>query len=67
MKKSKNDIKKELLFLAHKVARRMRRNDTTGKTVTLKVKYNDFTLKTRSGQDSVADARCLTDQVSRDA
>lgn len=40
--------KKELLALGNKVARRMRRKGVTGKTVTLKVKYNDFVQITRS-------------------
>jgi DNA polymerase-4 len=40
--------RKELLYLAGKVARRMRRHHVTGKTVTLKVKYNDFVQITRS-------------------
>ncbi len=40
--------KKELLSLSNRVARRMRRNGITGKTVTLKVKYADFVLATRS-------------------
>lgn len=40
--------KKELLSMADEVARRMRRQDATGRTVTLKVKYNDFTEKTHS-------------------
>jgi DNA polymerase-4 len=40
--------KKELLALGNKVARRMRRQGVTGKTVTLKVKYNDFVQITRS-------------------
>jgi DNA polymerase-4 len=40
--------KKELLDLAHRVARRMRREGVTGKTVTLKVKYSDFVKITRS-------------------
>ena len=39
---------KELLALGNKVARRMRRNGVTGKTVTLKVKYCDFVQVTRS-------------------
>jgi DNA polymerase-4 len=41
-------IKKELLALGDKVARRMRQNGVTGKTVTLKVKYSDFVQITRS-------------------
>jgi len=40
--------KKELLSLSNRVARRMRRNGVTGKTVTLKVKYTDFVLATRA-------------------
>lgn len=40
--------KKELLYLAGRVARRLRREGVQGKTVTLKVKYSDFVLKTRS-------------------
>jgi DNA polymerase-4 len=40
--------KKELLSLADRVARRMRRKGFEGKTVTLKVKYNDFVQITRS-------------------
>jgi len=40
--------KKELLALAHRVAHRMRQDKVTGETVTLKVKYSDFTLITRS-------------------
>jgi DNA polymerase-4 len=40
--------KKELLFLADRVARRMRRQGVEGKTITLKVKYHDFVRITRS-------------------
>ena len=40
--------KKELLSLANRVARRMRRKRFEGKTITLKVKYNDFVQITRS-------------------
>ncbi|MGD8292818.1 MAG: DNA polymerase IV [Desulfobacterales bacterium] len=39
---------KELLSLANRVARRMRRHGVEGKTITLKVKYHDFTRATRS-------------------
>ncbi|MFO8090602.1 MAG: DNA polymerase IV [Desulfatiglandaceae bacterium] len=39
---------RKLLFLAGKVARRMRKDSLQGKTVTLKVKYKDFTSITRS-------------------
>jgi DNA polymerase-4 len=40
--------KRELLSLANRVARRMRRKGLEGKTVTLKVKYSDFKLITRA-------------------
>ena len=40
--------KKELLSQAHRVAHRMRQEQVKGETVTLKVKYSDFTLITRS-------------------
>ena len=40
--------RKELLSLSNKVARRLRQDSVKGKTVTLKVKYNDFKLITRS-------------------
>jgi len=40
--------KKELLALAGKVARRVRREGVTGKNITLKVKYSDFIQITRS-------------------
>lgn len=40
--------KKELLSLSNRVSRRMRRNGVAGKTITLKVKYNDFVQITRS-------------------
>jgi DNA polymerase-4 len=42
------EAKKELLSLVNKVSRRMRRNGVTGRTITLKVKYNDFVQITRS-------------------
>ena len=40
--------RKELLALAGRVARRLRQEGVAGKTVTLKVKYSDFVLVTRS-------------------
>jgi DNA polymerase IV len=40
--------KRELLSLADKIARRMRQKKTTGRTITLKVKYDDFVQITRS-------------------
>ncbi len=42
------DMKRELLSLSTKVARRLRQLGLSGKTVVLKVKYNDFTMVTRS-------------------
>ena len=39
---------KELLELAEKIARRMRKHAVAGRTVTLKVKYSDFRLVTRA-------------------
>ncbi|MBN2466667.1 MAG: DNA polymerase IV [Deltaproteobacteria bacterium] len=42
------EIRKELLSLAMKVAGRLRRNRCTGKVLTLKVKYYDFVLITRA-------------------
>jgi len=44
----KDLAKKELLALAYKVARRMRRKGVTARTVTLKVKYSDFIQITRA-------------------
>lgn len=41
-------IKAELLFLSTRVSARMRRNGVKGRTITLKVKYKDFTLVTRA-------------------
>ena len=40
--------KRELLSLADRVARRMRRKGLEGKTITLKVKYSDFARITRA-------------------
>jgi DNA polymerase IV len=40
--------KKELLSQSNRVARRMRKDDLKGKTITLKVKYSDFKQITRS-------------------
>jgi DNA polymerase-4 len=41
-------IVKELLSLAHRVSSRLRRKGYRGRTVTLKVKYHDFTQVTRA-------------------
>ncbi len=43
-----SSIRGELLSLSDRVASRMRSHGLKGKTVTLKVKYHDFTLITRS-------------------
>ncbi|NJD62992.1 MAG: DNA polymerase IV [Deltaproteobacteria bacterium] len=43
-----NDVQKELLSLAGRVAERLRRQGVKGRTITLKVKYHDFTLITRA-------------------
>jgi len=43
-----DQAKKEILSLANRVARRMRREEVKGNTVSLKVKYNDFTQITRA-------------------
>ena len=41
-------VRRELLFLATRVSRRLRCHEVAGKTVTLKVKYHDFVQVTRS-------------------
>ncbi|MEW6501193.1 MAG: DNA polymerase IV [Thermodesulfobacteriota bacterium] len=41
-------IERELLALSTKVARRLRRHEVCGRTITLKVKYHDFKQITRS-------------------
>ena len=43
-----DSARKELLALADKLARRMRQEWLKGRTITLKVKYSDFVLITRS-------------------
>lgn len=42
------EAKKALLFLANRVANRLRQKGLSGKTITLKVKYADFSQITRS-------------------
>jgi DNA polymerase-4 len=44
----KKIIRKELLDLADQVAKRLRRNNLQGRTISLKVKYHDFQQITRS-------------------
>ena len=34
--------------IAEEIERRLKKSDVAGKTITLKIKYSDFTLKTRS-------------------
>ena len=41
-------IRQELLALATKVGGRLRRHELMGRTITLKIKYHDFTTQTRS-------------------
>ena len=49
-------LRRQLLLLAEKTARRMRKKGLIGKCVSLKVKYNDFKQVTRSGTlDSYSD------------
>lgn len=43
-----HDLRRELLALSAKVGRRLRRKQLAGRTVQLKVKYNDFQQITRS-------------------
>ncbi|HCC08275.1 MAG TPA: DNA polymerase IV [Clostridiales bacterium] len=45
---SRDIIKKELLLMSEKVATRLRKVGKKAKTVTLKIKYNNFTVITRS-------------------
>ena len=45
---NRDQAKKEILSLANKVAHRMRREEVRGSTVSLKVKYSNFTQITRA-------------------
>jgi DNA polymerase-4 len=45
---SRNDVVSELERLVTTLEGRLLRSDTRGRTVTLKVKYSDFTIATRS-------------------
>ena len=38
----------KLEHIAEEVSKRLNKNKVTGKTITLKIKYSDFTLQTRS-------------------
>ncbi|TGK39241.1 DNA polymerase IV [Leptospira gomenensis] len=42
------DLLTQLKYLADEVERRLKKRDFSGRTLTLKVKFHDFTLKTRS-------------------
>lgn len=46
--RDRQTIERELLALSTKVARRLRRHEVCGRTITLKVKYHDFKQITRS-------------------
>lgn len=43
-----SDIMEQLTKIAEELERRMLKNKTKGKTITLKIKYHDFTIQTRS-------------------
>lgn len=43
-----SEIIEQLTKIAEELERRMDKNKTKGKTITLKIKYNDFTVQTRS-------------------
>ena len=45
---NRDQAKKEILSLANRVAHRMRREEVRGSTVSLKVKYSNFTQITRA-------------------
>jgi len=45
---SENFMLEKLSHIAEEVARRLNKSKVAGKTVTLKIKYSDFTLQTRS-------------------
>ena len=58
-------IRRELLDLAGMVARRLRRYQLQGKTITLKVKYHDFRQITRSStiKEPVDDSKKIYEEV----
>jgi len=41
-------LEEKLQWIAEEVALRLKKRDVSGKTITLKLKYSDFTLQTRS-------------------
>ncbi|RHX83140.1 DNA polymerase IV [Leptospira stimsonii] len=44
----KEDLFNQLKYVAGEVERRLKKRDFSGRTLTLKIKFHDFTLKTRS-------------------
>ncbi len=50
---SDKEIKEALSEIAKEVEKRMLKNNTKGKTITLKIKYNNFTIQTRSKTTAV--------------
>jgi DNA polymerase-4 len=60
-------IRRELLELAVMVAKRLRRYQLQGKTITLKVKYHDFKQITRSStiKQHIADSKQIYQEVIR--
>ena len=61
------NIRRELLELAVMVAKRLRRYQLQGKTITLKVKYHDFKQITRSStiKQHIADSKKIYQEVIR--
>jgi len=45
---AENDLLKKIDHIADEVAERLQKHKLSGKTLTLKIKYNDFVIKTRS-------------------
>ena len=46
--KSENFILEKLAYISEDLENRMRKNSNKGKTITIKIKYNDFSQETRS-------------------
>lgn len=45
---AENDLLEKIDHIADEVAERLKKHQLSGKTITLKIKYSDFTIKTRS-------------------
>ena len=45
---AENDLLEKIDHIADEVAARLKKHQLSGKTITLKIKYSDFTIKTRS-------------------